>query len=153
MMRHDVNDASPGGCTVQQDGQPRQEVVKIYTCIIRVCTDRCNEFRMNRKRSNKNMDSGGGGGYFVRCLSNRMRQTPIRQPTMIESLRRLDFIIPKRLLMPGIVLSTPPIRVLMPVMVVRWWEKSARVSYACLQNVSTSPSTRARREGNRVYAL
>ena len=38
---------------------------------------------------------------------------------MMESLRRLDFIIPKRLLMPGMVLRTPPIRVLMPVMVAR----------------------------------
>lgn len=38
---------------------------------------------------------------------------------MMESLRRLDFIIPKRLLMPGIVLRTPAIRVLMPVIVVR----------------------------------
>lgn len=59
---------------------------------------------------------------------------PIRQPTMIESLRRLDLIIPRRLLMPGIVLRTPVIRVLMPVMVVRWRPKSARVSYACLWN-------------------
>ena len=38
---------------------------------------------------------------------------------MIESLRRLDFIIPKRLLIPGMVLRTPPIRVLMLVIVAR----------------------------------
>jgi len=41
--------------------------------------------------------------------------------------------------MPGMVLRTPAIRVLMPVMVPRWREKSARVSYACLWNAGTSP--------------
>ena len=47
---------------------------------------------------------------------------------MIESLRRLDLIIPNRPLIPGMVLRTPVIRVLMPVIVVRWRAKSARVS-------------------------
>ena len=41
--------------------------------------------------------------------------------------------------MPGMVLRTPAIRVFMPVMVVRWRPKSARVSYACLCNAGASP--------------
>lgn len=52
-------------------------------------------------------------------LNRKMRQAPIKQPTMMESLLRLDFIIPKRLLMPGMVLRTPAIRVLIPVIVDR----------------------------------
>jgi len=48
-----------------------------------------------------------------------MRQTPIRQPTITVSLRRLDLIMPRRLLMPGIVLRTPAIRELIPVIVAR----------------------------------
>lgn len=72
---------------------------------------------------------------------------------MTESLRRLDFIIPNRLLIPGMVLRTPAIRVLMPVMVDRWREKSARVSYACLWNASAIQPTRTGGEGDGVYAL
>ena len=38
---------------------------------------------------------------------------------MMVSRRRLDFIMPRRLLIPGMVLRTPVIRVLMPVIVAR----------------------------------
>ena len=78
-------------------------------------------------------------------------QSPITQPTMIESRLRRDLIMPMTPLMPGIVpactssqssrykgregpgaLSTPCMRALIPEIVIRWRPNSARVSYACL---------------------
>lgn len=78
-----------------------------------------------------------------------MQQMPINTPMIMESLRRLDFIMPIKLFMPGIVPSfnrqdtsqesaiiclpiTWNIRWLILVSEARWLANSERVSYACL---------------------
>ena len=60
--------------------------------------------------------------------------TPATHPTMTVSRLRLDRIMLINELIPGIWLSTPPIRDSIDASVVRCWAKSSRVAYAWLRS-------------------